>query len=361
VNRIKLVGINFDHMHMGDLLRLALKHPQVDVVGVSDEQPDRVRPVLDRLGIAQDKFVADYRKLLEQAKPDIAILCPATGDHAVWTERVAAFGCHVMVEKPFAGSVADADRMIAALAKTGKQLAINWPLRWYPPYVTTKRLIDEGVIGEVFQVAHYGGNRGPMRHVMDKIEISEEQAAKEKATSWFYQKSKAGGSMQDYMGYGTTMGTWFMNGRAPVEVTGMVDTPVGLEVDEHSITAARYDIPNSGLSKFETRWGTFTDPWVLQPQPKCGFVVNGRKGTIAAYDYDQTIRVQTRERPEGYDVPVDTLKPPYDDPISYFVHCITTGEPITGPLSPKIARIGQQIVDTAYRSAAEKRTLPLVK
>ena len=140
MNRIKLVGINFDHMHMGDLLRLALKHPQVDVVGVSDEQPDRVRPVLDRLGIAQDKFVADYRKLLEQAKPDIAILCPATGDHAVWTERVAAFGCHVMVEKPFAGSVADADRMIAALAKTGKQLAINWPLRWYPSHATAKRL-----------------------------------------------------------------------------------------------------------------------------------------------------------------------------------------------------------------------------
>ncbi len=361
MKRWKVVGINFDHMHMGDLLRRAMAHPQVDLVGVSDDKPERVYPVLDRLKLPHDKFYPDYRKLMEQHKPDLAILCPATGEHALWTERVAPYGCHVMVEKPFAGSVADADRMIAALAKTGKQLTINWPLRWYPVYVTVKRLIDEGVIGEPIQVAHYGGNRGPMRHVMDKIEISEEEAAKQKGTSWFYQKAKAGGSLNDYMGYGTTMGTWFMNGQAPAEVCCMVDIPPGLEVDEHSITAARYDIPSSGLSKFETRWGTFTDPWVLQPQPKCGFVVNGRKGTISAYDYDNFARVQTREKPEGYEVPAEPLKAPYNDPINYIIHCVETGEEITGPLSPKIARIGQQIVDTAFRSAAEKRTLPLVK
>jgi predicted dehydrogenase len=360
MRRLKLVGINFDHMHMGDLLRHALKHPNVDVVGVSDEHPDRVRPVMERLGLSAESFYPDYRALLESTQPDIAILCPATGEHALWTERVAPFGPHIMVEKPFASTVSEADRMIAAVAKTGKKLAINWPLRWYPVYNTVKRLIGEGVIGEVIQVHHYGGNRGPMRHLMDKIEISEEQAARKKSQSWFYQREKGGGSMLDYMGYGTTLATWFMNGRAPVEVTSMVDMPVGLSVDEHSITAVRYDIPNSGLSKFETRWGTFTDPWVRQPQPKCGFVINGRLGTISAYDYDKTVRLQTREREDGYDVPADTLAAPYDGPVNYFVHCIESGEEITGPLSPKIARIGQQIVDTAYQSAAQKRTLPLV-
>jgi glucose-fructose oxidoreductase len=39
---------------------------------------------------------------------------------------------------------------------------------------------------------------------------------------------------------------------------------------------------------------------------------------------------------------------------------LESGEPISGPVSVEISRIGQQIVDTAYRSAQEKRTLALL-
>ena len=63
---------------------------------------------------------------------------------------------------------------------------------------------------------------------------------------------------------------------------------------------------------------------------------------------------------EGQIVPVDELEPPRRNPIEYVIHCLTTGEPITGPLSPALSRIGQQIVDTAVRSAREKRTVPLL-
>ena len=121
---------------------------------------------------------------------------------------------------------------------------------------------------------------------------------------------------------------------------------------------ARYE---QGLSKFETRWGTFTDPWVLQPQPKCGFVVVGREGTISSYDYEEKIRVQTRACPEGQLQPVDTLLSPLQNPVQYLVHCLDTNAPIEGPLSPAMCRIGQQIVDTAVLSAAQKCTLPLVQ
>jgi glucose-fructose oxidoreductase len=354
----KIAGINFDHMHMGDLLRQAAGHPDVQIVGVSDEQPERAYPVMERVGLDRSLFFADYRRLMETARPDLVILCPSTATHAEWTEKVAAYGPHVFVEKPFAATLAEADRMIAAVAATGRQLVINWPLRWYPSHVTAKRLCDEGVIGEVIEVHYYDGNRGPMRHVMDKIEISEEEANRQKSQSWFYQKRRGGGSLLDYLGYGTTLGTWYLDGRTPIEITAAVDEPRGLEVDEHSITIARYE---TGLSKFETRWGTFTDPWTLQPQPKCGFVLVGRAGTISTYDYEKTIRVQTQERPEGFEVPVDELRPPHDNPINYVLHCLETGAPITGPLSPKIARIGQQIVDSAIQSVREKRTVPLVK
>ena len=139
-------------------------------------------------------------------------------------------------------------------------------------------------------------------------------------------------------------------------MTTVVDQPAGLEVDEHSITVCRYA---DGLSKFETRWGTFTDPWTLQPQPKCGFVIVGSEGTISSYDYEDTIRLQTRAKPEQHAVPVDVLAAPRRRPVEYMLHCIETGEPIAGPLDPRLARVGQQIIESAVRSAAEKRTVGL--
>ncbi len=106
----------------------------------------------------------DYRACLEQTKPDLVILCPATAEHGLWTQRVAEFGVNIMIEKPFAASLAEADAMIAAQRATGKLLAINWPIRWYPGYITAKRLIDEGSSATCSSFHHYGGNRGPLFH-----------------------------------------------------------------------------------------------------------------------------------------------------------------------------------------------------
>ncbi len=359
--RWKIAGINFDHMHMGDLLRQVSEHPDAEIVGVCDDDPARMKPTMQKLGISADRAYSDLHQCMEKTKPDLVILCPATAKHAEYVEKVAPYGVHVLVEKPFAATLADADQMIAAVNGPGQRLIINWPLRWYPAHITAKRLCDEGVIGEVIQVHYYDGNRGPLRHVADKVAVPETIANSEKARSWWYKRQFGGGSMLDYLGYGTTLGTWFMNGRAPVEITTMVDRPEGLEVDEHSVTIARYDIANSGLSKFETRWGAFSDPWTDQPQPKCGFVLVGREGTISSYDYATTVRIQTRGREAGYQQPVDSIAAPFDNPINYVLHCLENDAPIEGPLSPKIARIGQQIVDSAVRSAAEKKTVPLAK
>ncbi len=352
----KVAGINFDHMHMGDLLRMTHEHPAAEIVGICDERPERMTSVAANFEIPADRIFTDYRACLESTRPDLVILCPATASHGEWTEKIAPFGTHILVEKPFAATLAEADRMIAAMRDTGKLLAINWPLRWYASHATAKRLVDGGTIGDVIEVHYYDGNRGPMRHAADKIHISEEDANREKSKSWFYKREAGGGSLLDYLGYGTTLGTWFMNGKKPIEVTAIVDQTPSLEVDEHSVTIARYD---SGLSKFETRWGTFTDPWTLQPQPKCGFVLVGRSGTISSYDYEKTVRVQTRQHEGGHDIPADVLEAPNRNPIEYILHCIEHSSSVQGPLSPEIARIGQQIVDTAVISARTKQTVAL--
>jgi predicted dehydrogenase len=233
---------------------------------------------------------------------------------------------------------------------------INWPLQWVRSHRKAYELVAAGVIGQVLNVWHFGGNRGPLWHGADKDVKTAEQVAREKPRSWFYSKAHGGGSLLDYLGYGTTLATWYQDGRRPIEVSATVDEPKGLEVDEHSIVVARYA---HGLSKFETRWGTFTDPWTTQPQPKCGFVIAGTNGTISSYDYDDYVLLQTRKRPAAYRVDAPATKAPNQDPVQYLIHCLEKGKPLEGPVSIRISRIGQEMVDAAVRSAKLKRAVRL--
>lgn len=355
--RFRIVGISFDHMHMGDLLRLVHDHPDAELVGIFDPDRTRMERAIATFGIPESRVFTDFDACLQATKPDLAILCAATADHASYTERLAAYRTHVFVEKPFAASVADARRMLAAMAPTGKLMAINWPLAWVPSHVTAKRLIDEGMIGDLTEMHFYDGNRGPLYHLADKIEVSPEEVEAQKPGSWWYKRASGGGSLLDYLGYGATLGTWYMNGKAPIEVTSTIDQTPGIEVDQHSITVCRYD---RGLSKMETRWGTFTDPWTIQPQPHCGFVFVGTEGTIQSRDYADHVTAQTRARPEPHPIPADLLPVGRRNAIEYVLGCIARGEAITGPLDPAVSLLGQRIVDTAALSAREKRTLTLL-
>jgi glucose-fructose oxidoreductase len=260
-----------------------------------------------------------------------------------------------MVEKPFAASLKEADAMVKCMGQD-QRLMINWPLQWVASHRKAYELVSSGKIGEVLNVWHIGGNRGPLFHGADKDEKTPAQVAKEKPHSWFYKKAHGGGSLLDYLGYGTTLGTWYQGGRRPIEVTAVVDEPAGLEVDEHSIVVARYA---HGLSKFETRWGTFTDPWIIQPQPKCGFVILGTEGSVSSYDYDDYVTVQTRKQPVPHVVAAAATKAPNQNPVQYLLHCLDKNVPLEGPVSLAISRIGQEIVDAAVKSAQLKKAVKL--
>jgi predicted dehydrogenase len=63
--------------------------------------------------------------------------------------EAAAAGKHVLVEKPFALTAADAERAVAACDKAGVVLAVGHDNRFYPAIRELKRLVDEGVLGTI--------------------------------------------------------------------------------------------------------------------------------------------------------------------------------------------------------------------
>src|SRR5262245_28382424 len=147
----KIAGINFDHFHMGDLLRYAHEHSQTEIVGISDEQPARMEEAIRKGLISRERAFTDYRQCLEETKPDVVILCPAASKHGEWVKKVAPYGPHLMVEKPFAASLKEADAMIKAMAPN-QTLMINWPLQWVGSHRKAHELVSSGAIGDVLNV-----------------------------------------------------------------------------------------------------------------------------------------------------------------------------------------------------------------
>src|SRR6266702_1268770 len=103
--KFRIAGISFDHMHMGDLLRMVHGTPNAELTGIFDPDRSKMERAIANFAISPSRVFTDFDACMKAAKPDLAILCAATADHATYTERLAKYGVHVLVEKPFAASI----------------------------------------------------------------------------------------------------------------------------------------------------------------------------------------------------------------------------------------------------------------
>ena len=82
MKKLRVVGLNFDHMHMGDLLRQCHEHPEVEIAGICDTDPARMRAAIGHFAIPPERVFTDPHRCLAATEPDFVILCPATAEHA---------------------------------------------------------------------------------------------------------------------------------------------------------------------------------------------------------------------------------------------------------------------------------------
>ncbi len=98
--------------------------------------------------------------LLADDGVDLVIVSTPPNTHADWTLRSLEAGKHVVVEKPFCITVAEADRQIAAAAERGLSLSVYQNRRWDPDYLEVKRVVESGQLGEVFHYESFIGGYG---------------------------------------------------------------------------------------------------------------------------------------------------------------------------------------------------------
>jgi UDP-N-acetyl-2-amino-2-deoxyglucuronate dehydrogenase len=91
----------------------------------------------------------DYRAIFERPDVDIVSICLPSGLHAAVGIEAAQAGKHVLVEKPIALTVEDADALINACEAAGVTLGVVLQNRFNPPMRDIRALVDSGELGKL--------------------------------------------------------------------------------------------------------------------------------------------------------------------------------------------------------------------
>lgn len=122
--------------------------PQADLVGVYDRDAARAAAVVGQYG----GRVFESPEALLDACEAVSVAVPTVA-HREATERTAAAGRHVLVEKPMAVTVAEADAMIAAAQRAGVTLQVGQVERFNPGYIAARAHVDRPKFVEAHRLA----------------------------------------------------------------------------------------------------------------------------------------------------------------------------------------------------------------
>jgi UDP-N-acetyl-2-amino-2-deoxyglucuronate dehydrogenase len=120
--------------------------PGARLVAVGRSDPARAEETARQFGVP---CLADEAALLARDDVDAVCICTPSGVHAQQTIAAARAGKHVLVEKPMALTLADADAMIAACAQAGVQLGVALQRRTDPEFQRVRAAVASGDLGRL--------------------------------------------------------------------------------------------------------------------------------------------------------------------------------------------------------------------
>lgn len=126
-----------------------LRLPGAELVAVCGLNAERGQRRAVELGCP---FYTDYRAMLAEARPDVAVILTPHPAHAAMAIDCLRVGCHVLVEKPMAVAVSEADAMIAEARGAGRLLAVSYQMRHRPEVRAARALLRRGELGQVQRV-----------------------------------------------------------------------------------------------------------------------------------------------------------------------------------------------------------------
>ncbi len=123
--------------------------PRTELVAAADLVPEHVQRFTDNYELPADAAYVDYRKMLDELKPDIVSIATYVGTHAEMLDASIDAGAKgIFCEKPFCQSMDEGRQMVAACDAAGVKLVVNHYRRTLDAFIQARDLVQGGAIGQ---------------------------------------------------------------------------------------------------------------------------------------------------------------------------------------------------------------------
>jgi predicted dehydrogenase len=322
----KIAVVSMAHAHVWLHLGTILKGDNVRLVGIAETDPNLIARAkrtdvipqtneVSRPGIPENLFFSDYRKMIDETKPDIVWAFTETNRHLEVVEYCAPRKIHVMMEKPLAATYRQALAIQRLARKHGIQVFTNYSSAWQASNYAVKAAVDAGVIGPVYRLRAVVGHGGPG------------DPKKSSFAAWLADPlQNGGGALMDFGCYSVLWSLWLKGRPESVYASANHLKPETYpQVEDNATIILNY---KDGVGIFEASWD-------LPPRPPSGNEVFGRTGSIVMGRDSVELRKggaqpTGRGMPEPEKLNVDPLPPERAEPIAYMVDRLKAKQPVEG-------------------------------
>jgi predicted dehydrogenase len=157
---------------IGDEHNQAIKQtPGLILHAVCDTNPERLKAALE---IAPDaKTFNDADEMLASGELDLVIVSTPPNSHYKWAKQAISLGINVMLEKPMALTTQECDELLALAKGQGVLLIVYQNRRYDLDFLTIKKEIESGAIGDVFHYESFvGGYSKPCSYWHSDAKVS---------------------------------------------------------------------------------------------------------------------------------------------------------------------------------------------
>jgi predicted dehydrogenase len=148
----------------GEYVKAFRDHPRTELVGIYNRTPGKATSLLQAHGVEAKEY-ATVDELFADRRVEIVVSCTHADVRAEHCVRAAETGRHIVIEKPIGVEPAHTRAIREAVTRAGVKTVTSFVLRWNPQFLTVRRMIADGVLGElVYGEADYWhplGRTGP--------------------------------------------------------------------------------------------------------------------------------------------------------------------------------------------------------
>ncbi len=341
--KVAILGTGFiANIHIESYLRFV---KDAEIVAIYGRNIEKAREMAKEHGIAA--AYDDIDKLLSESDVQVVDICLPNYLHYEACMKAAHAQKHIIIEKPLAMTLEQADEMIAICREKNLLLMYAEELCFAPKYERVRALVERGAVGEVYMLKQAEKHSGPH-------------------SDWFYQKETAGGGVMMDMGCHALAWFRWMTGNAKIKsIYADMKTVYHNKItdcEDSTITIVEFE--NGVTAMAEDSWakhGGMDDRIEVYGSGGVSYADLFRGNSALTYStegYDYAMEKAGSTQGWTFTVFEEAFNQGYPQELAHFIDCVRTGK--TPVVTGEDGRAVLEMIYAAYASAKEgkKITLP---